>query len=209
MNPEQKKNHQGGSRLQKTEKKPREKRPGRPRTRRQKVLRGLYIALTVIAAVIVAGFIAWNLITAPPDVDDPSASRKPQSTTMVDDDGNEIEVEIPGLSADRKKQFYTFLVVGQDTFGGGNTDTMMLAAYDVPNQRLSVMSLPRDTYVEYYGRKVLLNSVYNRAGGGDDGIAALKEEVGELTGVVPDFHVIIQWEAVGKLVDAIDAYFEK
>ena len=204
MNPEQKKNHQGGSRLQKTEKKPREKRPGRPRTRRQKVLRGLYIALTVIAAVIVAGFIAWNLITAPPDVDDPSASRKPQSTTMVDDDGNEIEVEIPGLSADRKKQFYTFLVVGQDTFGGGNTDTMMLAAYDVPNQRLSVMSLPRDTYVEYYGRKVLLNSVYNRAGGGDDGIAALKEEVGELTGVVPDFHVIIQWEAVGKLVDAID-----
>ena len=52
MNPEQKKNHQGGSRLQKTEKKPREKRPGRPRTRRQKVLRGLYIALTVIAAVI-------------------------------------------------------------------------------------------------------------------------------------------------------------
>lgn len=204
MNPEQKKNPQGGSRLQKTEKKPREKRPGRPRTRRQKVLRGLYIALTVIAAVIVAGFIAWNLITAPPDVDDPSASRKPQSTTMVDDDGNEIEVEIPGLSADRKKQFYTFLVVGQDTFGGGNTDTMMLAAYDVPNQRLSVMSLPRDTYVEYYGRKVLLNSVYNRAGGGDDGIAALKEEVGELTGVVPDFHVIIQWEAVGKLVDAID-----
>ena len=33
---------------------------------------------------------------------------------------------------------------------------------------------------------------------------SLKEEVGELTGVVPDFHVIIQWEAVGKLVDAID-----
>ena len=204
MNPEQKKNHQGGSRLQKTEKKPREKRPGRPRTRRQKVLRGLYIALTVIAAVIVAGFIAWNLIPAPPDVDDPSATRKPQSTIMEEKDGYEIEVEIPGLSADRKKQFYTFLVVGQDTFGGGNTDTMMLAAYDVPNQRLSVMSLPRDTYVEYYGRKVLLNSVYNRAGGGDDGIAALKEEVGELTGVVPDFHVIIQWEAVGKLVDAID-----
>ena len=214
MNPEQKKNHRGGARIQKPEKPRREKKskgekkPKPQRTRQQKILRGLYIALTVVAAVIVVGAIAFSLFTAPPDVSGLNTP-KPQTTTYKDKDGNEIEVEIPGLAANRKDQFYTFLLVGQDTFGGGNTDTMMLAAYDVPNQTLKVMSLPRDTYVRYNGRNVLLNSVYNRAGGGDDGMQALKEEVGELTGVTPDYHVIIQWEAVGELVDAIGGvYFD-
>lgn len=115
----------------------------------------------MIAAVIVVGFLFWNVFSAPPGEGE-LATRKPQTTTVIDEEGNEVEVEIPGLSADRKEQFYTFLLVGQDTYGGGNTDTMMLAAYDVPNQKLSVMSLPRDTFVNYNGRRVLLNSVYNR-----------------------------------------------
>ena len=207
MNPEEKKNHKGGARLQKPEKPQREKTPRPPRTRQQKVLRVLYIVLTVIAALIVAGFVIFHFMSAPPEVSVPTPT--PQHTTVIDENGNEVEVEIPGLSADRKKEFYTFLLVGQDTFGGGNTDTMMLAAYDVPNQTLNVMSLPRDTYVSYNGRRVQLNWVYNWAGGGDDGMDALREEVGELTGVTPDFYVIVQWEAVGELVDAIDGvYFD-
>ena len=207
MNPEEKKNHRGGSRLQKPEKPQREKKPRPQRTRQQKALRILYIVLTVIAALIVAGFVIFNFISAPPDVAEPIPT--PRTTTYIDDEGNEVEEEIPGLAANRKEQFYTFLLVGQDTFGGGNTDTMMLVAYDVPNQTLNVMSLPRDTYVRYNGRRVLLNSVYNRAGAGDSGMEALKEEVGELTGVTPDFYVIVQWEAVGELVDAIGGvYFD-
>ena len=207
MNPEEKKNHRGGSRLQKPEKPQREKKPRPQRTRQQKALRILYIVLTVIAALIVAGFVIFNFISAPPEVSAPTPT--PRITTYLDDEGNEVEEEIPGLAANRKEQFYTFLLVGQDTFGGGNTDTMMLAAYDVPNQTLNVMSLPRDTYVRYNGRRVQLNWVYNWAGGGDDGIEALKEEVGELTGVTPDFYVIVQWEAVGELVDAIGGvYFD-
>ena len=80
-------------------------------------------------------------------------------------------MEIPGLSAGRKEQFYTFLVAG---VSGGNTDTMLLAAYDVPNQKLSVMSLPRDTYVIYNGRTVMINLGYSRGGGEEGGVEALK-----------------------------------
>ena len=208
MSPKERNHTEGGSRLPKPAQK--EKRPAGQRTQKQKTLRVLYIVLTVIAAVIVVGFLFWNVFSAPPGEGE-LATRKPQTTTVIDEEGNEVEVEIPGLSADRKEQFYTFLLVGQDTYGGGNTDTMMLAAYDVPNQKLSVMSLPRDTFVNYNGRRVLLNSVYNRAGGAkdDQGITALKDAVGDLTGVTPDFYVIIQWEAVGTLVDAIDGvYFD-
>lgn len=207
MNPEHRKNTQGGARLEKKTSAPRRRREKRPKprlTRKQKILRIVFIVLTVIAAIIVVGTAGFFLMTAPPEV-----TPKPQTTTVVDENGNEIEVEIPGLAANRKDQFYTFLIVGQDTGGGGNTDTMMLAAYDVPNQTLNVMSIPRDTFVYYDGDRRLINAVYNWAGGGEKGIEALKEEVGELTGVVPDFHIIIQWDAVGELVDAIGGvYFD-
>lgn len=206
MSPRQKKNA-GGARLQKQE-------PSRANGRRktgawsklstqQKVLRIAFLVTTILAAIIVAAFVIVNLIGAPPDVSNRLPDRPPMVTTIINEQGEEVEVEIPGLSGERKDQFYTFLLIGQDTFGGGNTDTMMLGAYDVPNQRLNVMSLPRDTFVEYGNRRVLLNSVYNRAGGGDKGINALKTEVSELTGVFPDYYVIVQWEAVGELVDAI------
>ncbi|MGN8896683.1 LCP family glycopolymer transferase [Flavonifractor sp. HCP28S3_F3] len=208
MNPEHRKSTQGGARLEKKEpvshRSGRKKRPKPQLTRKQKILRIVFIVLTVIAAIIVVGTAGFFLMTSPPEV-----TPKPQTTTIIDENGNEIQVEIPGLAANRKDQFYTFLIVGQDTGGGGNTDTMMLAAYDVPNQTLNVMSIPRDTFVYYDGDRRLINAVYNWAGGGEKGIEALKEEVGELTGVVPDFHIIIQWDAVGELVDAIGGvYFD-
>ncbi len=218
----QERDNKGGKRL--LEKKPRERKPREKKpapqgqkppsgeNRRNVILRRVYIAVTIVAAIIVAVYVAWSLFSAPPEVVGPSGvvgavTRPPQTTTTVDPQtGKEIEVEIPGLSADRKNQFYTFLIVGQDTGGGGNTDTMILAAYDVPNQKLSLMSLPRDTYVDYGNRSVLLNSIYNRGGGAKDGkgIAALEQEVSDLTGVYPDFHIIVQWDAVGELVNAID-----
>lgn len=210
MNPEQRKNHRGGARVQKPEsprrekETKREKKPGRPRTKKQKILLGLYIALTVVAAIIVAGAIVFGLMSAPPEVALPTPT--PRHTTIINEQGEEVEVEIPGLSAGRKEQFYTFLVAG---VSGGNTDTMLLAAYDVPNQKLSVMSLPRDTYVIYNGRTVMINSVYSRGGGEEGGVEALKKAVGSLTGVTPDFYVLVEWEAVGELVDAIGGvYFD-
>ncbi|MFR1052311.1 MAG: LCP family protein [Lachnospirales bacterium] len=170
------------------------------RTGRELVLHRVYVGLTIVAAVIVAGFVLWNIFFTPPEVNTPS---RPMTTTMVDEEGHEVEVEIPGLSAGRKKQFYTFLLVGRDTGGGGNTDTMMLVAYDVPSQKLSVLSLPRDTMVNIPYDIKRLNGVYNYAGGGDKGIEALDREISQLVGFQPDFQVVVEWEAFGKLVDAI------
>lgn len=40
-------------------------------------------------------------------------------------------------------------------------------------------------------------------------MTALKQEVSHLTGIYPDFYVLVEWEAVGELVDAIGGvYFE-
>lgn len=180
--------------------KPQRRKKREPRyTGKARVLYYCYITLTVLAGLIVTGYVLFSFLSAPPPVNPPEVTRPPQPVLGGDDGPDIIQP-----SMDRKDQFYTFLLVGQSQETGGNlTDTMMLAAYDVPNQTLSVMSLPRDTYVELNGRNVLLNTVYTRSGSGDRGIKALKQEVGELTGVYPDYYVVIKWEAFGELVDAI------
>ena len=54
------------------------------------------------------------------------------------------EATVPALW--RKNDFYNLLLVGRDATGS-NTDVMMVVSYDVPNASLSVMQIPRDTYV--------------------------------------------------------------
>ena len=150
------------------EKNPR-KRPRR--TGRAAVLYYSYIGLTVLAGLVVVGYVLWTFLSAPPQVDPPDIE---WPIVTVDPSGNPIE---DGTRNERKDQFYTFLVAGQSQEEGGNlTDSMMLAAYDVPNQKLSIMSLPRDTYVNLNGRNVLLNTVYTRSGSGQRGIDMLKKE---------------------------------
>lgn len=176
---------------------------------RKRIALYAYTALTVVAGIIVAGYLVFQGISAPPPPPDYSRPPRPSSSAGVEGpDGPEI-IQNPGeVSSDRKDQFYTVLLVGQDVFGGGLTDTMMLAAYDVPNQTVSVMSLPRDTYIRRSGRRMLLNSVYNWGGGASgDGIETLKEEVRELTGVPVDYYAIVQWKAFGELVDAIGGVY--
>ena len=48
-----------------------------------------------------------------------------------------------------------------------------------------------------------INSVYNTYGGGDRGIQALYKEISQLVGFEPDYQVIVEWEAVGEIVDAM------
>lgn len=62
-------------------------------------------------------------------------------------------------SIERKSGFYTMLVVGHDQVAV-NTDVIMLVSFDVANGSLSVMQIPRDTYIEYKGTSHKINSVY-------------------------------------------------
>ncbi len=116
----------------------------------------------------------------------------------------------PRASGARKsKDFYTVLILGRDTGGGGNTDTMLLASYDVTNQQATVMSIPRDTMVNVSWDVKKINSVYNSCGRGDKGIQGLYQEISQLVGFEPDYQVVVEWEAVGKIVEAIGGvYFD-
>lgn len=191
----------GGEHLQKP---PAKKRPGKAkpkRTPRQSVLHWAYIALTVIAAIVVVLFIAYKLAFVKPTLK-PNADAKPGIDVGADVvDRPDGESAAPTKNPDRKSDvFYTFLVAG---VSGGNTDVVMLASYDVTNQKLNVMNIPRDTMVNLATDLKKINAVYGVYGGDEKGIQALREFVGKTVGVTPDFYVMVEWEAVGRLATAI------
>ena len=65
------------------------------------------------------------------------------------------------------------------------------------------MSIPRDTMVNVPWDIKRINSVYNFYGGDEKGIKALYQEISQLVGFVPDYEVVVEWKAVGELVDAL------
>jgi LCP family protein required for cell wall assembly len=182
----EKREKKGGSHLQKKEK--------TPRTKKQTAVLVVILVVAIVLALVVLALAVHSALVRRPDI---------PAQPSVDGDGSGESILGVDVSGDRKDDFYTFLVVGRDTGGGGNTDTILLAAYDVANQKLNVMSIPRDTMVNIPYDIKRINSVYNRAGGGDEGIQALYAEVSQLVGFMPDFEVVVEWEAVGQLVDAI------
>ena len=182
-----------------TPKKSRPKKPKKPSrlTRQQKLL----IAVAVVLAIVLIAVVACQSLFIRPDLPDKNADADSGTQEEEIDWG---EGTRPRSDGERKSEdYYTVLILGRDTGGGGNTDTMLLASYDVTNQKATVMSIPRDTMVNVSWDIKRINSVYNWYGGGEKGIQNLYKEISQLVGFEPDYQVIVEWEAVGQIVDAM------
>ena len=179
-----------------------EKKPKKPSrlTRQQKVL----LAVAIVLAVALVAVVACQSLFVRPDLEKKPSKAEEQEQI---DYG---EGTPPRADGERKSEdYYTVLILGRDTGGGGNTDTMLLASYDVTNQKATVMSIPRDTMVNVSWDIKKINSVYNMYGGGEKGIQAVYKEVAQLVGFEPDYQVVVEWDAVGEIVDAIGGvYFD-
>ena len=200
-----------GKRLAPSGKKPKSPRKGKL-TRQQIIL----IVVVVVLAIALAVTLALRSLFVRPEL---PVRNDPQNTVDKDGDGKPDGPEPidygeglrpRGGDGERKsKDYWTVLVLGRDTGGGGNTDTMLLASYDVTNQKATVMSIPRDTMVNVPWDIKRINSVYNYYGGGERGIQHLYKEISQLVGFEPDFQVVVEWDAVGEIVDAIGGvYFD-
>lgn len=200
-----------GKRLVPSGKKPKSPRKGKL-TRQQIIL----IVVVVVLAIALAVTLALRSLFVRPEL---PVRNDPQNTVDKDGDGKSDGPEPidygeglrpRGGDGERKsKDYWTVLVLGRDTGGGGNTDTMLLASYDVTNQKATVMSIPRDTMVNVPWDIKRINSVYNYYGGGERGIQHLYKEISQLVGFEPDFQVVVEWDAVGEIVDAIGGvYFD-
>lgn len=191
--------------------------------KKEKIIMVVMIILAVImvlAATVAVLYTRWvkkPTLPSDPTTSDsvsPDPTREPSGTEPPGEELEEPDYDPvqPKVSGERKsKNFYTILVFGSDV-ASGLTDTMMLVSYDVTNQQATVMSIPRDTLTNARFKGIdtkKMNAVYKMNGSGDKGITALKNEVSELVGFTPDYYVMIDWELVGQMVDAIGGvYFD-
>ncbi|MCR5481910.1 MAG: LCP family protein [Clostridia bacterium] len=84
----------------------------------------------------------------------------------------------------------------------GLTDTIMLGSYNLDDQHVDIISVPRDTY--YYrkgasGGSLKINSIYAK-----DGAVGTAEAVSSVLMDIPiNYYVVISYDAVAKVVDAM------
>ena len=157
--------------------------PGRKGKRGRTVLITL---LLMLLALVGAALAAHAILVHRPEIP------APEEPEVVETD------EPAALDTGRREDVYTFLLVGRDDKGGGNTDTIMVGCFDAKNGALDVLSIYRDTLVDVPWEIKKINSVYNF-----QGIEGLQTQVKNLIGYQPDYYFVVELSAVAQLVDAI------
>jgi len=94
------------------------------------------------------------------------------------------------------------LLMGVSTDNGGKlTDTIIVGSYDPKNQKASLLSIPRDTFVGKNPKSGTgsdkINSLYQK------GPEETLEKVNELTGLDIEYYMVIENQALIELVDVI------
>ncbi len=196
----------------------------KPRTRKKRIWpKVLIITLAVIAAIIGGAYTAFEIWVRPPEQyiytptsqDDGTQTSGGQlssdETQSPDQDGSttseptESPAPVGGYSNENR---YTFLIVGKEP-DGFNTDTILVGTFDVEEQWLHVVSIPRDTLVNVSWNPAKINSVYGVCESGsveteyDSGMDGLLAAVKDIVGYEPAYWAVIDMVAFEKLVDAI------
>lgn len=165
-------------------KQPRPKRAGR------RVLP--FVLLGLLALVV--GLVIY--ISTPPTVPPPPVKPTNVSTSGTTTVGDPNISAPAGAGFVRRDKVYTFLLVG--TMDDYNTDTIMLGTIDAEKDTVNVLSIPRDTMVDVPAKIKKINSAYGRSG-----VDELCREVGEVTGIYPDFYAVVNVE---NFIDIVDLF---
>lgn len=106
-----------------------------------------------------------------------------------------------------KKPMNFLLLVGDNT---GNTDSMMVVNYNPKNNKLSLLTIPRDTRVKLKNNTLpKINAAYGAGGRKHEGAAYAAQVVSDLTGININYYVHINLEAIKKITDMLGGvYFD-
>ena len=153
----------------------------------------------------------WTHWAVEPDLPDFNAGDKKDPVSIGDtadpsggntDDFNYIDVdpEVPDYVSTQKKGVYTFLLLGRSD-ADNYTDMIMLATFDTNTGEVNVASIPRDLMVNVSYDIKKINSTIN------GGVKNIMKWVRKTLGIQPNFYVLLDWAAVGELVDAVGGVY--
>jgi LCP family protein required for cell wall assembly len=181
---------------------------------------GRVIALTVLSLLFIFLLMIYSFLNfyRPPQVSDGIIGGDPGSEwtwSPGENDNGEKAPHVP-MGGDRLRDCYVFLLAGVDEGPGALTDTIMLALFNARENTLSVLNIPRDSFVRTppytgkinsgfaAGRNRSLNAGNSMAQAKEDGIDFLKNIIQFTFGVPVDRHILIDLEGFAVLVDEVD-----
>lgn len=149
-------------------------------------------ALISVFVAIAVGLVAYNVYAQANAAVQSSTS----SGTLVDilnpealngEDSGSVNILVAGNSAD-------------DAGHGGATltDSILIAHIDITTKKLSLISVPRDMWVNYNGSYMKINAVYTLGG-----MNALQSTVEKMLGITVNHHVLINYTAFREMIDAV------
>lgn len=162
-----------------------------------KILIALAIVL-VVAAIGITGYALVTTVIRPPQVPSSSLRDRNNDETIINEkDGDEITIAETG---DRVADYFT-VVVGAVDEDETRTDALMVCGFDTNNKKINILNIPRDTMsdVSRRGASKKINAAY----GTSKGIEQTKAEVKKLTGFTPDYYMIVNFQGIADIVDAI------
>ncbi len=172
--------------------------------RRRGGSKALLIVLIVLLVLAIGGMIAYaiidNMMETAPSVD---------TNTPWQNDENDALNSTP---VKREEGSYNFLVVGRDVVAL-NTDVMMIVNLDLDDDSMTIIQMPRDTFITLDSVPRKLNSVfgtfYNASSASDtdgkihDGMKGLAQTLGSNLAINIDFYAYMNLDGFGAIVDAI------
>ena len=157
----------------------------------------LVVTLLSLLFLSTAVFATVKYVFRAPELDTDKPVVTPDGTASADADRTDTdEPDAPGRT--RREYCYNILVSGLDDDNGGS-DTNILVRFDVPNKRIDLVSLPRDTLLHNEYRNNKLNFAYAKGG-----TELLMSQIENLLGIPVDFYVTVNLKGFIALVDQID-----
>ena len=161
----------------------------KPKKKKRSPLRTLYHVIVALSAVIVVAFLAFHFFFPKPSV---AQEPDPEPAGTGGTEQNQTVTH-----KTRKDDFYTFLLIGTDK-GNGGADTIMVASYDTANQKVGMISIPRDTLVDAERTVKKINASYNVGG-----VEQVKKEVSNLLGISIDYYLCVNTQAFVDIVNEV------
>jgi len=164
----------------------------------------LKILIGLVGLLLLAAAVGWLIIRSMMQQPEPPPIPSPHNEVEKDEYGELLPPQVMQFE-ERRPDFFTFVIVGLTE--GLNANTIMVGAYDVASNQAYIVSIPRDTRVDFQriNRKIVASYPVGRLNGGghEGGIDRLKYEVSTLVGFRPDFYIRIDYEAFIRMVDAV------
>ena len=181
------------------------------------------VIFTLVFALFTTGFTLYSLLTEEEEYHheaiengEPVADKKDKTGVLVfetNEEDERLSRDMTPIVVDEDSPFYeafkdqdrvNVLLIG---LADNMTDTIMVASYDMENQKVSIISIPRDTY--YFRKKTdneaenKINCFYRTSGkyGGAVGLAGVVSEI--LYGMPIHYYAIVEYDDIRAIMDVI------